>query len=595
MPRLSKHAIVYFLTHCVFAAPANAEWIAVETSRLTVLSEVSEKRTRAWLSDFNRFIDALGYTLTVDEELLPPLTAILFRNSRDYRRYRLQTASGAANNVGIFINDKSWSLLSLVANRGFSDVEHTTYHEAIHWYMAASPILLPVWYSEGMAEVFATYELSEEGVLWGRPIEEHVVYLRTLGLEPMERFLRSSQDRALHGSATYYAQAWAFVHFLLFGRNEGTQEQLIELLNALPEMGLTRAFESALGKSFDEVGDDLDDYIRRGQYGMFRLEFEYVERPEHEVTVSAADSERIELELGRLALGTGNIDLAMEHYRNLARLAPESASTHDLLAALAAAMEDDAALDKAIGKALRLQSTDARTYDLAARRLIVQHDRGDTNPPRDRFHPAAARQIADAIARSLEVYPYDIAGYEMLVIALLAATDLSETDSQLIAAGRRLYPNEAVLMLGEAAIAYGSEDVEDALEILSRALSESQSMSPKIRETIRYLRDTWMLEGLGNQVNVLMLERRLEEAAAILDAALSDSSLSGSVRRTIARMRANVEGYEQMDSARDAVIRGDTEAARRILESVAENGDVLPPLRTEARQWLDDLPPASSQ
>ena len=56
---------------------------------------------------------------------------------------------------------------------------------------------------------------------------------------PMEDLLRASQDDALHGSERdqYYPQAWAFVHYLMFGNGGADASKLAAFLRELRENG----------------------------------------------------------------------------------------------------------------------------------------------------------------------------------------------------------------------------------------------------------------------------------------------------------------------------------------------------------------------
>ena len=94
--------------------------------------------------------------------------------------------------------------MSLSAGRSLSEIDRITFHEAVHWYMAADPFVYPLWFSEGMAEVLSTYRVVRGKVRWGITIPESVDYLRYTGLQPMRQFLLASQDAALHGEGQFY-------------------------------------------------------------------------------------------------------------------------------------------------------------------------------------------------------------------------------------------------------------------------------------------------------------------------------------------------------------------------------------------------------
>jgi hypothetical protein len=122
----------------------------------------------------------------------------------------------------------------------------------------------------------STFNIKDGKARWGEGIEEHVGYLRFAGLAPMDEFLRSSQDEALHGrdSDTYYPQAWLFVHYLLFGNGGVDRAKLQVFLKGLRETDLDTAFAGAFAKSYDEVTEDLRAYVRRGRYSQAEQELQ---------------------------------------------------------------------------------------------------------------------------------------------------------------------------------------------------------------------------------------------------------------------------------------------------------------------------------
>jgi uncharacterized protein (UPF0147 family) len=127
------------------------------------------------------------------------------------------------------------------------------------------------------------------------------------------------------------------------------------------------------------------------------------------------------------------------------------------------------------------------------------------------------------------------------------------------------------------------------LRLLNSLFDESLRMSPEVRQTASYLSERWTFELLNEQVASLSEEMRFDEATALLDETLNDENLSSAMRRAVTRMRDSVVAFRRMDLARDAIIDGDIETGRQILESLAGDNNISPTLRSEARQWLNDL------
>jgi hypothetical protein len=255
---------------CALAARLSAaepEWLKLQAPSFGVVSQLDEKETRAWAVEFEQFIGALHALYSVDEVDLPPLTIVLFRHPRDFAPYRLRTESGQARVAGFFGNTGDWSVIGMPGGGRDDATRQTIYHEAVHWFATASDAPQPLWFAEGLAEVLSTFEVVDGKGRWGEAIADNVSYLSQAGLLPMQDLLRASQDDALHGGERekYYPQAWAFVHFLMFGNGGADSPKLSQFLTALRQTNVDSAVETAFGKSYDDLTDDLRRYLERGR------------------------------------------------------------------------------------------------------------------------------------------------------------------------------------------------------------------------------------------------------------------------------------------------------------------------------------------
>jgi len=97
------------------------------------------------------------------------------------------------------------------------------FHEFSHLLLNSAFAHAPLWFNEGLAEYFSTFEVTNGGrqALLGKPIRRHVALLR-------ERRLKLSQLFAVGaGSKEYtrdglerellYAQSWALLHYARHG------------------------------------------------------------------------------------------------------------------------------------------------------------------------------------------------------------------------------------------------------------------------------------------------------------------------------------------------------------------------------------------
>ena len=450
-------------------APARAQdWLVLEAEGFTVVSDLGERDVREWAGEFENFLAALHRLLPLNRRLLPPLTAVVFKRSGGFAPYRLRTESGlVGGNSGIFINSSTWSVIGMPGVRGAASDHSTTYHEAVHWYMSADPTHYPLWFSEGIAELFSTFEIADGQSKWARPIPAHLDYLHVTGLQPMTEFLAVSQDEAMHVNATYYSQAWLFVHYLTFGRPDGPG-LLSRFLIASGKQPPLEAFREAFAIEPEAMDDLLRDYLQQDRFNTGGNPAEVSGGADF--TVTPAPQEIVEISLARLALGTRNYEQFEAHIANVRALAPDSPVPYDLMATWYAQTQRDdfePFLDEAIARG----STDARTWELKA---IAQARSSRRNVPlfsATALDSAAAREIADNLIQSIRLRPLNHSAYRLLADVLYSVDSTSSSDAEALEIGSIVYPREAAIPLGQAAVALKGGDIVEARRLVELALS----------------------------------------------------------------------------------------------------------------------------
>lgn len=96
-------------------------------------------------------------------------------------------------------------------------------HESFHQYINAAlgGISPHIWFDEGYAELMASARLVQQRVVGFEPLDHHLATLKEMmseqgqGLEPLEVFLRLSQEQYYAAPQQYYAQGWIWMEFLV--------------------------------------------------------------------------------------------------------------------------------------------------------------------------------------------------------------------------------------------------------------------------------------------------------------------------------------------------------------------------------------------
>jgi tetratricopeptide (TPR) repeat protein len=581
---------------CALAAQTSAaehEWLKLQGPSFGVISQLGEKDTRAWAVEFDQFIGALHALYSVDQVALPPLTIVLFRQSRDFAPYRLRTESGQARVAGFFGSTGDWSVIGMPGNGRDAATRQTIYHEAVHWFATASDQPQPLWFAEGIAEVFSTFEVVGDKGRWGEAIEDNVAYLQYTGLMPMEDLLRASQDDALHGGDRdkYYPQAWAFVHYLMFGNGGTDAPKLAAFLKALEQSDLDSAVASAFGKSYGDLTDDLRRYLERGRYGYAEIA---LRDRSGEMTIEPASDANVAFALGRLATVGGNLDVARGHADEVIALAPTSSAGYELKAYAAHEMGDAETFALALDGAIERGSRESWVYATKADNLLVEHRR-DGSQLDGLLPPDAAREAANLYERALGLRPRNVDAFAGLVTALLNVDTLNDSDTIALNAGRVMFPTDGLLLVGQAAAAKSRGDAAQAVELLGRAAVEPFTIPQRYRSPVVALRSSWFAEWFLAELAELTRDGRFAESRALVARHLADETIKGPLRNMLEAVKADLPDLERLHAAAEAGRAGKTDEAAAILTALANDPTAGERARREAERILRLRPGPAAQ
>jgi len=239
------------LTCAAAAAPVHAgeAWRSLATPNYSVLSQLSDRDTRAWAAEFDVFIDSFSGVIGGRHESLPPLTVVLF-------------APQAGAGPGCAVRPGTWGLSGLRREDDGGVARRAALREGVRW-LTRSADGKPRWLETGLAELFATFNVHGGNVRWGEPMPDHLALLREQGLIPLAQFLDHPEAAVERdGDARRYtAQAWALTHVLFFGGEPERRARFAAWLRHRGMHGGEAGFRDAFRPDFDAVERDLARYL----------------------------------------------------------------------------------------------------------------------------------------------------------------------------------------------------------------------------------------------------------------------------------------------------------------------------------------------
>jgi tetratricopeptide (TPR) repeat protein len=576
---------------------AERPWHLLESSRFTIVSQLSEKDTRAWAAEFDEYVYVVNQRLSVNERFLKPLTIVLFARDRDFYPYKPFMPDGTTRDVsGFFASRATWSVIGLPGGFGKKDTRQIIFHEGVHWVTDAHSEPMPPWMLEGLAEVYSTFRSKKGRVSWGYTIPDHMQTFRNESLLPLKTLLTTSIRDPLFNEITrtgvFYAQSWALVHYLTYGKSSKYENALVKFSRAANDGAtIDDAFAYAFGATFKEVENDLMNYVRRGSY--FVVQQNLSGYNPNGYTMRKALSEEVEIAFARLAMGANRHDLALEHARKAVEIAPENPAGYELLAWVTLEKSQQAIskdqgfnlylstthwpnLDKILEyskRATELGSEDAWMYFLLG--VHCQFPGFLNEISAEGF----GRYAADQYGRAISLRPNLRPAYQNLSIAVGTKNVANKDDFAFLLEGNQLYPRDSMIILGLASIAEQEGDLELALEYLAAAKADGTEKSSASGATGRSL-ELRLTEGnLDLRIDALVAKNDVSGVLALYDLEIARAK-NPQLRRTLEQKRFHFMYETKTNLAFNAADADDFDAAIDHLEVILKMDGLTPDQRT---------------
>jgi len=560
-------------------------WVKLTVPQFTVISQLDEGETVKWAEDFQLFIAALGEVIEVDERALPPLDIVLFESRDAFAPYRARTQSGTVNALaGFFSNQGGWSVIGMPGNDGNGSAQQLTYHEAVHWYSSMLLGRYPYWFTEGIAELFSTLAINGDEVTWGAAIPDNIDYLRQTGLQAMADFFAVSRDAALHEVDTFYPQAWLFVHYLLFGELNLTPAELISLVEGSIESDMPTALAQELGLVFTELDALLGDYLAAGD---FRTTQFSVSASRQSLQSTSASPAEVEAALAKLAIAGNNIELGFDHAEALLELEPRQAQTYDIIAEVANRLNEPDMLETALNNAIYLNTSNAKSYELQAAFLWERNEDSNTGT----LPPEVAREIANLLTRSIVLQPFRLETYQAFVRVLPNIMSATDADFNAIELGKALFPDEGIILVGEAMLSALTANYDLAMALIAEANEGNYRIADNNRAFTRMVTEFVWVTGISNSLQLLNLDGRYADAVRYIDDILAGRqagvrTVPGNIRGFLNAQRRNMLANQRIAEVEELLAEDQQASARALLQQMINEDDISSSARDYARSTL---------
>lgn len=239
-------------------------WIELQTAHFTLLGNAPESTLVAMGKDLESLRAVLGQISDLNLDPPTPTRVYVFKNEKHLLPYTHRDPSGKPIRVsGAFFRSPHGNYI-LVNGERPERARRVVFHEYTHFFISYNFPPVPLWFEEGAAELYSTFETRGDKASIGKAVSHHLQWLRKQPWIPLERLLEVDRQAPVYheGSrrGSFYAQSWALVHYLAYGRVDGP-DRLQAFLRRLRHQPARQALAESFGVSPRELEDSLRAYV----------------------------------------------------------------------------------------------------------------------------------------------------------------------------------------------------------------------------------------------------------------------------------------------------------------------------------------------
>ncbi len=287
---------------------------------------------------------------------LPPTTVLILDDEDELRPF-----GGTGDGDGYFFPGPLDNYIVLVPETRRRKPFPSIFHDYFHAIAEENLPNAPLWLIEGLAEYYSTVDWSSEGthVLMGSPINSHIRLARDedkrLSFEGLAAVDRNSPEYdEADRNRMFYAQSWAFVHFLMT-RNGGEGER--DTGRFVQSMASGNSFEEAIQDAFRigfrTIEAEFETHLeQRGTYPYLSMPLAGGSGSEASVERPRIPRAEAETYLGDLLVHEGRTDEAEAYFLRAIGIDPDLAAPHTSLGALQIRQGKFVEARESLGKAI---------------------------------------------------------------------------------------------------------------------------------------------------------------------------------------------------------------------------------------------------
>jgi tetratricopeptide (TPR) repeat protein len=285
---------------------AAADWIRLQSPNFTFIGDASERDIRRVARQLEQFREVMLRALPPRPGSPPaPVVVLVFANNRSFEPFKPRFQGRTVDVAGFFQGGQDLNHIAINGALGDSAVR-AVFHEYSHLLVSSALDVAPAWVNEGIAQLYETFEERNGGksAILGLAPAHHVLELRAQTFIPLSELMAVDRSSPMYNEGRrrgqFYAQSWALMHYLTFGKDV-RREQLSRYLNTMnagasPDAAMKSEFASDL----PTIEKELREYLLRLSFPALIYTFETTARATVDARAEKLDEAEAEGYLGDL-------------------------------------------------------------------------------------------------------------------------------------------------------------------------------------------------------------------------------------------------------------------------------------------------------
>lgn len=338
-----KH-IPFFVVFLLFLSPsifAKDNFLCVQSKHFTLIGNVNENKLKevgTKLEQYRNSFSLVFPAIRLDD--FQPVNVFVFDSKKSFKPFApIYNGQPRDNIAGYFLTDENANYIAIRTDSGLNFYE-LIFHEYAHFIIGKNFANVPVWFNEGLAEFYSSFETSKNNktVQIGAQISRHTKSLKKKKWIPFQLFLRVDRKSPYFNesdkNSIFYAQSWALVHYLILGNQQKRRNQIQSFLTNLNQgFSIEDAFKQAFQADYNQIENELRDYLTKPFPVIEETLAQQSDTTKNFRIVPIAEPE-LEILFGDLQAYVGRLDEAANRFQKTINLNPNFADGYLYLAKL---------------------------------------------------------------------------------------------------------------------------------------------------------------------------------------------------------------------------------------------------------------------